>query len=309
MVDFDDNAQLDSSQIEDRRGRRGVPRGRGGIAVGGGGLGIIGVILALLFGGGVLGGGGDGGLGGLSSLDGTSIGPGAAGEGAGAGEVQTECRNGADADAREDCRMLAFINDIQRYWRAEFRQLGETYRPATTVLFSGSTQSACGPATEQTGPFYCPADQKIYLDLGFFRTLQDQYGARGGPFAQAYVISHEYGHHVQNLLGILDQIQSDRRTGPQSAAVRSELQADCFAGAWAANAGQGVIGFDVSQAEIADALDAAAAVGDDRIQETFQGRVIPESWTHGSSDQRRFWFNAGFQAAGPQACNTFKGRV
>ncbi len=308
MVDFDDDARLDSSQIEDRRGRRGVPRGRGGLAVGGGGLGIIGVILALLLGGGVLGGGGgDGGLGGLAGLDDTAIGPGAGG--ATPGEVQQECRTGADADTREDCRILAFINDVQAYWRREFRELGETYRPATTVLFSGSTQSACGPATEQTGPFYCPADRKIYLDLGFFRTLQDQFGARGGPFAQAYVIAHEYGHHVQNLLGILEQVQRDRRTGPQSAAVRAELQADCFAGAWAANAGRGVIGFRVTQREITDALDAAAAVGDDRIQEAFQGRVIPESWTHGSSEQRRSWFTAGLRAAGPQACNTFQGRV
>lgn len=303
MVDFDDDAPLDASQVEDRRRGGGrVPGGRGGIAVGGGGLGIIGVILALLFGGGVLGGGGDG-LGGLASLDDAQIGPGASAP----GEVQTECRSGADADAREDCRMVAFINDIQRYWRAEFRELGRTYRPATTVLFSGSTQSACGPATEQTGPFYCPADERIYLDLGFFRTLQDDFGARGGPFAQAYVVAHEYGHHVQNLLGVLERVQGDRRTGPQSAAVRSELQADCLAGAWAANAGQGVIGFRVTRTDIAEALDAAAAVGDDRIQEAFQGRVIPESWTHGSSERRQYWFDQGFQAGGPQACNTFTG--
>lgn len=299
MVDFDDNSQLDTSQVEDRRGG-GRLGGRGGIAVGGGGLGIVGVILALIFG---LGGGG-GGLGGLASLEDQTLGPGAS---SGAGQVQAECRTGADADQREDCRMVAFINDIQGYWRREFKELGRPYTPATTVLFSGSTDTACGPATEQTGPFYCPGDKKIYLDLGFFRTLQDQFGARGGPFAEAYVVAHEYGHHVQDLLGVLDRINGDRRTGPQSAAVRSELQADCLAGAWAANAGQGVIGFDVTPQEIADALDAASAVGDDRIQETFQGRVIPESFTHGSSERRQFWFQAGYKAGGPQACNTFAG--
>lgn len=299
MVDFDDDAQLDTSQVEDRRGG-GRLGGRGGIAVGGGGLGIVGVILALIFG---LGGGG-GDLGGLASLDDQAFGPGAS---AGAGEVQTACRTGADADQRADCRMVAFINDIQGYWRREFRALGEPYTPATTVFFSGSTSSACGPATEQTGPFYCPADNRIYLDLGFFTTLQDQFGARGGPFAEAYVVAHEYGHHVQNLLGVLDRVSGDRRTGPQSAAVRSELQADCLAGAWAANAGEGVIGFRVTQRDIAEAIDAAEAVGDDRIQEAFQGRVIPESWTHGSSERRQFWFRAGFKAAGPEACNTFAG--
>jgi len=274
--------------------------------VGGGGLGIIGVILALLFGGGVLGGGGSG-LGGLSSLDNAAVGPGAGDNTP--GEVQQACRTGADADQREDCRMLAFINSVQSYWAAEFKQLGRPYTKATTVLFSGQTDSACGPATEQTGPFYCPLDTRVYLDLGFFRTLQDQFGARGGPLAEAYVVAHEYGHHVQDLLGILDQTQSDRSTGPQSASVRSELQADCFAGAWVANAQDGALGFKVTQSDIADALDAAQSVGDDRIQEATQGRVIPEAFTHGSAAKRQFWFNAGLQAGGPQACNTFKGRV
>ena len=296
MVDFDDNAGLDSSQIEDRRGSRGR-----GVAVGGGGLGLIGLILALLFGGGVIGGGGSG-LGPLDSLNHSTVGQETA-------QVQQECRTGADANRREDCRMLAFINSVQAYWKTEFQRIGRRYTPAKTVLFSGSTQSRCGPASSQTGPFYCPADQKVYLDLGFFRTLQTDFGAKGGPFAEAYVVAHEYGHHVQNQLGVLDQVQRDRSTGPQSAAVRSELQADCLAGAWAANASEGTLGIRLTRADIAEALDAAAAVGDDRIQETVQGRSIPESWTHGSSASRQQWFLRGLQTGGPQGCNTFQGQL
>lgn len=304
MVDFEDDAQLDTSQVEDRRGGGGFPGGRGGMAVGGGGLGIIGIILAMLFGGNILGGGG--GLGQLTNLNDTTLNPGSAGP----AEVQQACRSGADADQRADCRMVAFINNIQAYWKSEFRTLGKTYTPVKTVLFTGATQTACGPASSNTGPFYCPGDKKVYLDLDFFRTLQTQFGAKGGPFAEAYVVAHEYGHHVQDELGILDRVQNDRSTGPQSASVRSELQADCLAGAWAANAAKsGALTFTPTPAEIADALDAAASVGDDRIQETMQGRVIPESFTHGSSAKRQFWFNAGFQAGGPQACNTFTGRV
>lgn len=299
MVDFNDDVQLDSGQVEDRRGGR-IPGGK--LAVGGGG-GIVALIVGVLFT--VLGGGGGSGLGQLGALDGQVVG----GSSSSSSEAVQSCRRGADADSREDCRVIGFINSVQAYWKGVFKAQGETYPLARTVLFSGQTDSSCGPASAETGPFYCPPDQRVYLDLGFFKQLQDDFGAKGGPFAQAYVIAHEYGHHVQNITGILDRVDRDRRTGPQSAAVRSELQADCFAGVWAAHAVETGFITNLRQQDINDALDAASAVGDDRIQETFQGRVNRESWTHGSSEQRVTWFTKGFRAGSPNACNTFTGTV
>jgi len=291
-VDFKKGAKLDPSQVEDRRGMRGMRGGRG-VAVGGG-AGVVGIVLVLLI---TLLGGGNIDLNALQSLDGVTAG------GQQQGQVHDECQTGQDAEQSRICRLIGTVNSIQDYWS----RVIDGYRPATTVFFSGSTDTGCGLATADVGPFYCPADKKVYVDLGFFQELQARFGAEGGPFAEAYVLAHEYGHHVQDLLGILDTIGGDRQ-GPQSAAVRSELQADCYAGVWAANAPTTVVA-SVSEDQIAQALDAAQSVGDDRIQKEIQGQVNRETWTHGSSAQRQRWFRTGYRSGDPNACDTFSGPI
>ena len=292
---FRRGARLDPGQVTDVRGRRG---GRG-LAVGGGGIGIgvlvIYVLFSLLTGG--------GGLGQLAPLEDQQV-----GQGDSPSAVSEECRTGTDANERQDCFIVGVVNTVQEFWDGVFERSGEQYPYVDTVFFTDQVETACGTASSQVGPFYCPADQLVYIDLGFFDELQSRFGAGSAPFAQAYVIAHEYGHHVQNQLGVLERIGGDTQ-GPESRAVRTELQADCYAGVWAANAVETGLIEQLTQADINAGLDAASAIGDDRIQEQTQGQVSPESWTHGSSEQRRRWFSRGYEEGRPAACDTFSGSI
>ena len=308
MAKFNERVELDPSQIEDRRGGGGgggmssLPGGRVAVGGGSGCLMVVVVIIALLFGVNpleILNPGGN-----TTAPQGTSVVQ-RTGVPTGGQAGTQSCRLGSDANAREDCRIVGFVNSIQKYWSEEFTRRNATYTPSNTVFFSGATQTGCGSATSEVGPFYCPADQKVYIDLGFFDELQSKFGAKGGPFAEAYVIAHEYGHHIQDLQGILDQIGNDRE-GPESKAVRSELQADCYAGTWTKHATRTGYLTELTDTDIAQALDAAAAVGDDRIQKKFQGRVNPETWSHGSSQQRQQWFMIGYKSGDMGSCDTFR---
>jgi predicted metalloprotease len=279
---FNQNANVGGTSAR----RRGA-----GVAVGGGvaGLGAVAVLLLNLFTGGD-----------FSSLLG--------GGGAPAGGPGTEianCETGADANANDACRLEFGSVDLDQFWAGRV----EGYRPPQLIIVDGSTGTQCGTASNATGPFYCPPEETVYVDPTFFALLREQFDATAGPLAQLYVLAHEYGHHVQNLTGIVEQYPNNG-SGPDSNGVRTELQADCFAGAWVAAAGEQVDAEGdaflqtPTEAQISDALNAAASVGDDHIQEESGGQVNPESWTHGSSEQRQRWFAVGYQG-GVAACDTF----
>jgi uncharacterized protein len=285
---FNPDAQLDPDQVTDVRGRTGGGRT---LAFGGGGLGLVIAIAYLLL-------GGD---------------PSALIQNAPGGVVEpnssalAECKTGAEANARPDCRIVGFVNSIQVYWSDEFKSGGATYAPAQTVLYTDAVDTGCGAASSAVGPFYCPPDQSVYLDLGFFDELQSRFGAEGGPLAEAYVVAHEYGHHIQNLLGDLQP--GGGGTGAESRSVRTELQADCYAGVWVNHAASTGFLQPPTKEQIGQALDAAAAVGDDRIQEETQGQVNREAWTHGSAEQRQHWFTVGYTSGVPGDCDTFSGDI
>lgn len=287
---FNNRSRLDPSQVEDRRGR-----GAGtAVAIGGGGLGLVVLVVALLLGV------NPSDLGGLTEPP-ASIPTGSSGS---TSDLEEQCQTGEDANASEDCRIVGFVNSVQAFWADEFARRGSSYTPAKLVLYSGATDAACGYANAAVGPFYCPPDQQVYLDLSFFQELRTRFGAQGGSFAEAYVLAHEYGHHIQNLTGALEASAGARDTGPTSAAVLTELQADCLAGVWAYHATETGYLTTVTDAEIAQSLDAAAAVGDDRIQQETQGYVSPEAWTHGSSEQRQMALKDGLQSGDMDTCET-----
>ncbi|PZF80673.1 KPN_02809 family neutral zinc metallopeptidase [Jiangella anatolica] len=291
---FNRRARLDPSQVSDQRGRRSAGR----TAAAGGGIGaVILTLLALLTGTNP------------ADLLGGSDSPAVEAAPGSEGELERECQTVADIDENQDCRFVLYVNSVQAFWEDYFAAAGQRYTPSTTTFFTTSVTTRCGTASSQVGPFYCPGDQKVYLDLGFFDQLRTTYGGPSGQFAEAYVLAHEYGHHVQNLTGQMQRVRT--QSGPDSDAVRLELQADCYAGMWARAAttsddesGQPLI-TELTDRDIADALAAAGTVGDDYIQERFQGTVTPESWTHGSSEQRQAWFTTGFRSGDVAACDTF----
>ncbi|HZO18460.1 MAG TPA: neutral zinc metallopeptidase [Gemmatimonadaceae bacterium] len=273
-----------SRNVEDLRGRRGLPIGAG-MGVGGT---IIVLILGLLFGGDIFSGGG------------------------GAGVPTTATETGAIEETPEERRLVEFVSfvldDAQRVWSEVIPRYGGQYREAKLVLFRDYVQSGCGTGQSAMGPFYCPLDEKIYIDLGFYDALQKRFGAPG-DFAQAYVIAHEIGHHVQNVTGTAGEVRQMQESRPSQAnalSVRLELQADCYAGVWGNSTSQRQI---LERGDVEEALGAAAAIGDDRIQAQSGGGIQPESFTHGSSEQRVRWFRRGLESGDPRTCDTFAGGI
>ena len=301
-MELNENARVDTSQIDDQRGSGGGGGGGiGGLPIGGGG--ITGIIISLLLA--VV-----GGYFGVNQISG------------GGGEPQTgdntslsqECSQ-PDATEKLDCRNALYVNSIQDYWvEAMPEAFGDPYKPAKTVFFANRVSTACGAADSGVGPFYCPGDDRVYIDLTFYKQLADQLGAPG-EFAQPYVLAHEYGHHIQDLTGTEATMRRQQQRDPSqqnALSVKLELQADCYAGVWAKNAtgtddGSGQKIFtSITDQDIQEGLDTAAKIGDDTLQQRGGGTVNPAEFTHGTSAQRQQWFRTGFESGSAKSCDTFK---
>ncbi|GAA4577610.1 neutral zinc metallopeptidase [Micromonospora coerulea] len=305
-MELNENARIDTSQVEDRRGSgggggMGIP-----IPIGGGGRGgLVGLIIAVLV-----------------ALVGGGFGLNAATNGGGSEQgdntsLEQKCST-EDALQQLDCRNTLYVNSIQAYWtKALPEAFGDQYRPSKTVFFSQGVNTGCGQADSGVGPFYCPADDLVYIDLTFYRLLADQLGAEG-EFAQPYVLAHEYGHHVQDLLGTEAQMRRQQQRDPNNAnalSVKLELQADCYAGAWAKNAtgtsdaqGQKIFK-SITEQDIQQGIDTAEKIGDDAIQQRSGRPVNPDEFTHGTSEQRQQWFTKGYSTGDPKGCDTFGGTL
>lgn len=300
-----------SSNIEDRRGARG---GMGGFGSGGGGLGRGGFRIPT---------GGRTARGGMGSVIGIIVVLGiiwfitgqnpldmlAGNSGSSAPSTQSSYlpADGSEDELRNFVGVV--VKETEDLWNQQFSAIGETYAEPQVVLFTGQTQSGCGVADARTGPFYCPEDQQVYIDLGFYDQLRTQFGAPG-DFAQAYVLAHEIGHHVQNVLGVLPEFNRARQSMSQEQAnaysVRVELQADCYAGVWANFAGQEDL---LENGDIEEAINAADQIGDDTLQKRMQGYAVPKTFNHGTSEQRKTWFETGYRSGDPGSCDTFSGTV
>ena len=291
-MSFNDNIRLDPNRVRTSRG------GKGAVVGGIGGVGALVVLALYLFTGQD-----------FSALLGADTQTTAA---AASGISLDHCTTGTAANEYVECRMVATAESLDALWSEALPQQAEVaYQQPDFMIFSDAVSTACGAATSAVGPFYCPGDSTVYLDVSFFDTLQTQLGAENAPLAQEYIVAHEWGHHIQNLLGTMSQIDQTA-TGATSDSVRLELQADCYAGLWVGHAASTVdpetgTAFltPPTSAQISDALDAAAAVGDDRIQEKAQGRADPDSFTHGTSEQRVHWFTTGMNQGTIGSCDTF----
>ena len=291
---FDAGDRADGNQVEDRRGMGGM------IGAGAGGLGLVGTLIYVAL---QLLGGGTSDSGAPATTNVTSA------PNQGNSKIVSQSCQGITA-AKDQGEFVACVqNNVQTFWTQALTKEGSQYHPAKLVLFTDATRSGCGTASAQTGPFYCPEDHKVYLDTGFFDELHNRFHAKGGDFAEAYVVAHEYGHHVQSILGTERAFEAAIARDPRqhnALSVMLELQADCFAGVWGHSAYEHG---NVSEAEIAQGLDAAASVGDDRIQQSVGSRVRPEKFTHGSAADRQRWFQTGMTAGDAGACDTFSGRL
>ena len=312
MVRFNPRARLDRSRVRDVGGGGGGGAGGpgmrlpipGGVA-GRGGIGGV-ILLVVLFVvaqcagvdlGSILG-------------SGTSLSTARLGDAADTGRYD-DCETGEDANQDQDCARVAVENSLTDFW--ESQDLPDWRPEEALITFSGSVSTACGGATSAVGPFYCPADETIYYDTTFYdQVLEDQLGGPDGGFVEFYVLAHEYGHHISNIIGSMGEVTT-QETGPQSPGVRLELQADCFAGMWARHAdgtddagGEPLLAEPIPESDVELAIEAAEAVGDDRIQRKTQGQVTPETWTHGSAEQRKKWFLTGYDEGSLEACDTFE---